>query len=75
MASNLLRHEDSVFPAEIVAILQIRGVILGSGPLGKLIVEQQSGLSAVARETQFCPRHYLHSWQTILGVQIDRETF
>lgn len=72
MVSNLLQHEDSFFPSEIVAILQMRGlVILGFSQLGKFIVEKQPKLQHSSKgSAQLCPRRHLYSRQTIFGVQI-----
>ena len=66
------QHEDSFFPSEIVAILQMRRVvILGFSQLGKFIVEKQPKCQHSSKgAAQLYPRRHLYSQQTIFGVQI-----
>lgn len=71
VVSILLQHEDSFFFSEIVAVLQMRRVvILGFSQPEKFIVEKRPGL----QHSWKGDRHYLHSWQAILGIQIDIQT-
>ena len=71
--SNLLQHEDSFFPSEIIVILHMKGVvILGFSQLGETHRRKttKASLQTWKGAAHLYPRHCLYSQQRIFGAQI-----